>query len=61
LLSDFQRKVSATYGVLNAESGTAARTTFVVGLDGRIEHIEAGADALDPTGAANACARVRKK
>ncbi len=61
LLSDFHRKVSAAYGVLNTESGTAARTTFVIGRDGRIEHIETGADAIDPSGAANACARIQKK
>jgi peroxiredoxin len=60
LLSDFMRKVSAAYGVLNPETGTASRTTFVIGLDGRIVHIEEGADAIDPNGAANACARVRK-
>jgi len=61
LLSDFMRKVTASYGVLNTETGTAARTTFVIGLDGRIEHIEEGSSAIDPTGAATACQRVRKK
>ena len=61
LLSDFMRKVSASYGVLNEATGTAARTTFVIGLDGRIEHIEEGSAAIDPTGAATACQRVRKK
>jgi len=61
LLSDFMRKVTASYGVLNAETGTAARTTFVIGLDGRIEHIEEGSSAIDPSGAATACQRVRKK
>jgi len=55
------RKVTASYGVLNADTGTAARTTFVIGLDGRIEHIEEGSAASDPTGAASACQRVRKK
>jgi len=61
LMSDFMRKVSASYGVLNEANGTASRTTFVIGLDGKIEHIEEGSEALDPTGAANACQRVRKK
>ena len=61
LLSDFMRKVSASYGVLNEATGTASRTTFVIGLDGRIQHIEEGSSALDPTGAAMACERVRKK
>ncbi len=61
LLSDFMRKVSASYGVLNEANGTAARTTFVIGLDGRIEHIEEGSAAIDPLGAAAACERIRKK
>jgi len=30
----------------------ANRTTFVIGPDGRIEHIEEGSAAIDPTGAA---------
>ncbi len=59
-LSDFMRKVSAAYGVLNPETGTAARTTFVIGLDGRIVHIEEGSDAIDPGGALTACTRLRK-
>jgi alkyl hydroperoxide reductase subunit AhpC len=61
LLSDQMRKVSAAYGVLNAETGMAARTTFVIGLDGRIENIEEGSAAIDPTGAATACQRIKKK
>ena len=61
LLSDQMRKVSAAYGVLNPETGMANRTTFVIGPDGRIEHIEEGSAAIDPTGAATACQRVRKK
>ena len=61
LLSDQMRRVSAAYGVLNEQTGTAARTTFVIGPDGRIEHIEEGSAAIDPTGAATACQRIRKK
>ena len=61
LLSDQMRKVSAAYGVLNPDTGVAGRTTFVIGSDGRIEHIEEGSSAIDPTGAATACQRVRKK
>ncbi len=61
LLSDQMRKVSASYGVLDPVTGMANRTTFVVGPDGRIEHIEEGSSAIDPTGAATACQRVRKK
>ncbi len=61
LLSDQMRKVSASYGVLNPETGMANRTTFVIGPDGRIEQIEEGSSAIDPTGAVTACQRVKKK
>jgi peroxiredoxin len=60
LLSDFMRKTSAAYGVLMPERGVAARVTFVVGPDGKIVHIDEGSAAIDPTGAAAACKRVRK-
>jgi peroxiredoxin len=59
LLSDFGRKVSAQYGVLN-DNGMASRTTFVVDADGKIQHIDAGGAAIDPTGAATACSRVKR-
>jgi peroxiredoxin len=59
LLSDFMRKVSASYGVLVAERGVANRTTFVVDKAGRIQHIEQGSSAIDPTGAATACSRLK--
>ena len=61
LLSDFLRKASASYGVLNPETGMANRTTFVIDTDSRIQHIEEGKSALDPSGAMTACSRVRKK
>ena len=59
LLSDFvDRKVVESYGVLMKERGIASRTTFVIGKDGRIQHIEEGGDAIDPTGALTACKRA---
>jgi peroxiredoxin len=61
LLSDFQRKVSQAYGVLIPERGFANRTTFVIDLEGKIQHIEEGSAAIDPTGAVTACQRIRKK
>ena len=61
LLSDFMRKVSASYGVLMPERGIASRTTFVVDDEGKIQHIEADKAAMDPTGAVTACSRIRKK
>jgi peroxiredoxin len=47
--------------VLNKENGMDARTTFVIGQDGKIEAIQENADALDPTGAADACSRSAHK
>ena len=61
LLSDFMRKVSASYGVLIPERGFANRTTFVVDIDGKIQNIEEGSAALDPTGAETACSRLKHK
>lgn len=57
LLSDFMRKVSAAYGVLNEARGTANRTTFVINKEGRIEYVEEGSSAIDPSGAIQACRR----
>ncbi len=60
MLSDFMRKASAGYGVLIPERGVANRATFVIDRDGKIQHIEEGSAAVDPTGAATACARLKK-
>src|SRR6185503_4802517 len=38
LLSDFDRKTSADYGVLNAERGTSGRAVFVIDKQGRVAH-----------------------
>ena len=61
LLSDKKGEVSKLYGVLNADAMVANRTTFVVDIDGRIQHIEEGSSAIDSTGAETACKRIRKK
>jgi peroxiredoxin (alkyl hydroperoxide reductase subunit C) len=58
--SDNLRQVSAAYGVLNAASGYANRSTFVVDADGVIQYIEEGNSAINPEGAATACSRVKK-
>lgn len=60
MLSDFMRKASTSYGVLIAERGVANRATFVVDQEGKIQHIEEGTAAVDPTGAATACSRLKK-
>ena len=61
LLSDFMRKTSAAYGVLIPDRGFANRSTFVIDGEGKIQHIEEGSAAIDPSGAETACKRVRKK
>jgi peroxiredoxin len=60
MLSDFMRKASKAYGVLVEERGIANRTTFVVDGDGKIQHIDEGGAAIDITGAATACSRLKK-
>jgi peroxiredoxin (alkyl hydroperoxide reductase subunit C) len=60
MLSDFMRKTASAYGVLNADRGVANRTTFVIDVDGKIQHIDEGGAAIDPNGAATACSRLKK-
>jgi peroxiredoxin len=60
MLSDFQRKVSAQYGVLIPDRGLANRTTFVIDKEGKIQHIDEGTAAVDISGAAMACSRLKK-
>ena len=62
LASDFLRRETArAYGVLNEQNGIANRTTFVIGPDGRILHIDEGASALDPEGALTVCRRAKRQ
>ncbi len=61
LLSDFMRKTADSYGVLMPERGIANRATFVIDLEGRIQHIEEGGTAIDPAGAVAACSRIRAR
>ena len=62
LLSDFaKRQVAADYGVLMPSTGVANRATFVVDQEGKIQHIEEGSGAIDPTGAELACSRLSHK
>lgn len=60
LLSDFQRAVVKEYGIQHP-MGFSNRATFVIDIDGKIAHIEEGNAAIDPTGAEQACSRVKKK
>ena len=61
LLSDAERKVSTSYGVLAADGGVAQRTTFVIDKEGRIQYIEQGSSAINPEGALTACKRISRK
>ena len=61
LLSDHDRKVAELYGVLNPAMGIANRTTFVIGMDGKIAMIEEGNSAVDPFKADEACSRLAHK
>jgi alkyl hydroperoxide reductase subunit AhpC len=60
MASDFQRKVSEQYGVLMPDRGIANRTTFVIDRHGKIQHINQGNAAVDISGAATACSRLKK-
>lgn len=57
LLSDFQRKVSEEYGILNPR-GFANRTTFVINKEGIIQHVDVSGDAISPSGAMQACSLI---
>ncbi len=61
LLSDMTRKVTKEYGILNDQYQFANRTTFVVDKQGVIQHIEDDKSAIDPTGAIDMCAGLKKK
>jgi alkyl hydroperoxide reductase subunit AhpC len=43
------------YGVFNEEQGFGNRATFVIDKEGKIQHIDEGSVALDPTSVVDAC------
>jgi peroxiredoxin len=61
LLSDWKRRTTKDYGLYNEESGYGNRATFVVDKDGKIQHVEVGRTAIDPTGAYQVCDMLQKK
>lgn len=61
LLSDFLRKASKAYGILDEERGFARRSTFVIDKEGIIRKIEQGNSAIDPSGAYQACSLLAGK
>jgi peroxiredoxin len=61
LLSDWKRATTKEYGLYNEETGYGARATFVIDKEGKIQSIEVGRTAIDPTGAYQVCDMLMKK
>lgn len=61
LLSDWKRTTTKEYGLYNETSGYGARATFVIDREGKIQHLEVGRTAIDPSGAYQACDLLEKK
>lgn len=61
LLSDWKRTTTKDYGLLNEASGYGVRGTFVIDKEGKIQHVEVGRTAIDPTGAYQACDLIQKR
>ncbi len=61
LLSDWKRITTKEYGLYNDTTGYGARATFVVDKDGKIQHVEVGRTAIDPSGAYQACDLIQKR
>jgi peroxiredoxin len=61
ILSDFKKEYARQLGILDENSGVARRTTFVIDANGILQHIDQGAQALDPAGAVGACSLLKKK
>jgi len=60
ILSDHGRTITKLYDVLNEQQGIANRTTFVIGMDGKIAEINENREAIDISGALAACSRLAK-
>lgn len=61
LLSDWKREVTKAYGLYNEQTGYGRRGTFVIDIEGKIQHIETGSSAIDPTGAYQACDLIQQR
>ena len=61
LLSDWKRQTTKDYGLYSETSGYGTRATFVVDKEGKIQHVEVGRTAIDPTGAYQVCEGLKKK
>jgi len=64
LLSDMDRKVLTEYGILSkgnsrgVETQFARRTTIVVDKDGKVQHVEFDASAINPNTAVDICTNL---
>lgn len=62
ILSDFKsRQTVKDYGIFNEATGFGMRATFVIDKEGKIQHVEEGGTAVDPTKAAETCSMLKKK
>jgi peroxiredoxin len=61
LLSDWKREATKAYGLYNEASGYGSRGTFVVDKEGKIQHVEVGRSAIDPTGAYQVCDLLQQR
>lgn len=67
LLSDMNRTVLKQYGIIQPfpmgkdKVEFARRTTFVIGKDGVIKHIDFDTTAIDPTSAVTICTDLHEK
>ena len=59
LLADPRGEAAEAYGIKNG--AYANRATFVIGPDGKVLKVVEGKDALDPSGALDACPLHPKK
>jgi peroxiredoxin (alkyl hydroperoxide reductase subunit C) len=59
LLSDWGGDTTRGYGVFDPARKVARRTTFVIDPAGKIEHIEQGKEAIDPSRTVTFCERKR--
>lgn len=61
VLSDWQRTATKDYGLFNDKSGYGVRGTFVVNKEGKLERVEVGNTAIDPSGAYDTCNLFEKR
>jgi peroxiredoxin (alkyl hydroperoxide reductase subunit C) len=61
LLSDWGGDVTHLYGIFNPRNRAARRATFLIDPNGKIEHIQVDAAAIDPSETVAVCARRKLK